>query len=101
MDPLQRYNILKSIMWDYDIPVNDIDELLSGKKERAGHYTREKLFAKILAGLPWFTIIQLIPVENIKVMLTDEVIKGLWPYSVRKQYEYISKRLHEALPSAG
>lgn len=87
-------------MWDYSITPAEMEELLDGKIDKAGHYTREKLFEKILAGLPWYTIIQLIPVENIKEMLTDEVIGALWPKSVQKQYEYVRKRLQEALPAA-
>jgi len=75
-----------------------MEKLLDGKIDKAGHYTRGKLFAKILTGLPWYTIIQLLPVENIKEMLTDEVIGALWPKSVKKQYEYVRKRLQEALP---
>ena len=98
MDKQQRHKILNSVMWDYSVSVSDMDELLNGKIDKAGHYTREKLFAKILIGLPWYTIIQLLPVENIKEMLTDEVIGALWPRSVKKQYEYIRKRLQEALP---
>ena len=35
-------------MWDYAISINDIDKLLDGDIEKAGHYTREKLFAKML-----------------------------------------------------
>ena len=86
-------------MWDYDVSASDMEKLLDGKIDKAGHYTREKLFGKILSGLPWYTIIQLIPVENIKEMLTDEVIGKLWPKSVQKQYEYVRKRLQEALPT--
>lgn len=88
-------------MWDYRISATDMAELLDGKIDKAGHYTREMLFAKMLTGLPWFTIIQLLPVENVKEMLTDEVIAVLWPKSVQKQYEYVKKRLHEALPNPG
>ena len=87
-------------MWDYSIPVSDIEELLDGRIEKAGHYTREKLFVKMLTGLPWYTIIQLVPVEIVKEMLTDEVIGVLWPQSVQKQYEYVRKRLQEALPDS-
>lgn len=85
-------------MWDYPITTSDMEKLLDGKIDKAGHYTREMLFAKILIGLPWYTIIQLFPVENIKEMLTDEIIKVLWPESVRKQYNYVRKRLQETLP---
>lgn len=88
-------------MWDYEISPDDMADLLDGKIVRAGHYTRDKLFAKMLTGLPWYTIIQLLPVEKVKEMLTNEVIEVLWPKSVQKQYEYVKKRLQEALPDSG
>jgi hypothetical protein len=100
MDKQQRHRILKSIMWDYAISTSDIEDLLDGKIEKAGHYTREKLFVKLLSGLPWYTIIQIFPVEDVKEMLTDKVIGVLWPKSVQKQYEYVRKRLQEALPDS-
>ena len=98
MDTQQRHRILQSVMWDYAISINDIDKLLDVDIEKAGHYTREKLFAKMLIGLPWHTIIQLWPVGQIKEMLTEELIGALWPKSVQKHYEYVRKRLQEALP---
>ena len=101
MDQQQRYKVLQSIMWDYSISAGDMEELLDGKIDIAGHYTRETLFVKMLKGLPWYTIIQLLPVESVKKMLTDEVIGVLWPKSVQKQYEYVRKRLQEALPDSG
>jgi len=87
-------------MWDYNISVSDMDKLLNGKINKAGHYTRKKLFTKMLTGLPWFTIIQLMPVENIKELLTEEVIGTLWPKSLRKHYWYVRKRLQETLPDS-
>jgi hypothetical protein len=101
MDRRQRHKVLKSVMWDYNISAVDMENLLKGKIEKAGHYTREKLFAKMLVGLPWYTILQLLPVETVKEMLTDELIGTLWPKSVQKQYTYVRKRLQEALPRSG
>jgi len=101
MDKQQRHKILESVMWDYSISADQMEALLDGKIDKAGHYTREKLFAKMLSGLPWYTIIQILPVGIIKEMLTDEVIGALWPKSVQNQYKYVRKRLHEALPEAG
>lgn len=100
MDKQQRHKVLQSVMWDYSVSASDMEKLLDGKIDKAGHYTREMLFTKMLTGLPWFTIIQLLPVENVREMLTDEVIAVLWPKSVQKQYEYVRKRLQEALPGS-
>lgn len=101
MDKQQLNKVLQSIMWDYSISPTDMEKLLVGKIEKAGHYTREKLFAKMLIGLPWYTIIQIIPVEKVREMLTVEVIEALWPKAVKKQYEYVRKRLQETLPVSG
>ena len=101
MNKQQRYKALKSVMWDSSLSISDIEEMMDGKTDRVGHYTREKIFTKILTGLPWFTIISLYPVDKVKEMLTHEVISALWPKSVQKQYEYVKKRLQEALPDTG
>lgn len=85
-------------MWDNSISTDEMEELLDGKIEKAGHYTRDQLFARMLSGLPWFKIIRLVPVEKVRTLLTDNVIGKLWPESVRKKYEYVRKRLQEALP---
>ena len=98
MDKQQRHKILESVMWDYSISAAEMEDLLDGKIDKAGHYTCEQLFAKMLTGLPWYTIIRLVPVERVKEMLTDKVIGILWPESVRKKYRYVRKRLQEALP---
>jgi hypothetical protein len=99
MDNIQQHKILQSVMWDYSISAKDMEKLLDGKIEKAGHYTRDTLFAKLLIGLPWYTIIQLLPVEKVKELLTEEVISLLWPKSVQEQYKYVRKRLQEALPN--
>ncbi len=101
MDEHQRHKALQSIMWDYSISTDETEKLLAGKIDKAGHYTREKLFVKILSGLPWFTIIQLLPVEQVKEMLTDEIIGALWPESIKNQYKYVRHRLQETLPDSG
>ena len=101
MDPQQRDKILKSLMWDYSISAGEMQDLLDGKIEKAGHYTYENLFAKMIKGLPWYTVLQLIPAEKVKELLTDEVINTLWPESVKTQYKYVRKRLQETLPGPG
>jgi hypothetical protein len=98
VDQQQRHKVLQSVMWDYSISTTDMEKLLDGKISKAGHYTREKLFAKMLTGLSWYTIIGFMPAENVKELLTNEVIELIWPKSVQKQYRYVKQRLQEALP---
>ena len=101
MDKQQRDKALRSIMWDTSISPDDMEELINGNPDKAGRFTREKLFARMLAGLPWFTIISIFPVAEVNEMLTVEVISSLWPKSVQNQYKYVRKRLQEALRDSG
>jgi len=72
--------------------------LIDGKTLRAGHYTFESLFIKMVSGLPWFTIVDIVGPEKLKELLTDDVIRKIWPKSVQEKYNYVRKRLQEALP---
>jgi hypothetical protein len=96
-----RYILLRQLIWDYTIPLFEIELLLSGKLENAGHYTRKMLFVKILETYPWFTVLQLFSPEDIKSILTIEVIKSLRMPSLQKKYGFIQKRLQEIIPAAG
>jgi hypothetical protein len=96
----RKYNSLKSVIWDYNIPLEDIEKLISGKASNAGHYTLKSLFIKMASGLPWFTIVDIFGAERVKEMLTDDVIGKIWPISIQKKYRYVRKRLQEALPDS-
>jgi len=88
-------------MWDYNIPPGDIDALMKGDITTAGHYTREKLFIKILETLPWYTIINLFSLSEIRILLNKNLIANLRSPSLRKHYEFIRARLQDTLPTSG
>ena len=79
--------------------MEDLEEVLSGKKKLAGHYDRHLLFVKMLETYPWFTIIQFFTVDEIKLMHTDDAIKKLRMQSLRNKYEFVKKRLQEVIPT--
>ena len=91
--------MFRQIMWDYNISVEDIEALLSGKKEKAGHYNRETLFKKMLESWSWYTILQIFTPDEINSLLTDDVINRLRSTSLKKQYGFVKKRLREIIPS--
>jgi len=99
MKEQERNRLLKQIMWDYDIPAADIDALLSGRKEKAGHYSRDTLFKRMLESYSWYTILQLFTPTEINNLLTEEIINGLRSASLKKQYGFVKKRLQDIIPS--
>jgi len=98
MDTRKQHTLLRQIMWDYNIPPEELFEVLHGKREYAGHYNREKLLVKLLESYPWFTILKILPADELKEILTDDVIYKIRSRSLRIKYEYAKKRLQELVP---
>jgi len=101
MEATKRNSVLKQILWDYAISVEDIEAVLQGDKKQAGHYNQEMIFLKILESYPWYTILQLFSPIQIKYLLTDQVIKKLRSPSLRIKYEFVQQRLQQVIPTAG
>lgn len=101
MDQSEREKLVRQIMWDYSINEEDVSALLSGEKDKAGHYNRTLLFQKILESYSWFTVLNIFTPEEINNMLTADVIARLRVPSLRKKYEFVKKRLQEVIPVTG
>lgn len=101
MQPQEKRQLFKQIMWDYNIPPEAIEDVFAGKSKTAGHYTEETLFIKLLESYSWYTIIDLLGLEKINLLLTQKVIQRLRTPELRRQYEYVRERLHEHLPAPG
>jgi hypothetical protein len=101
MNTSETQKLLKQILWDYNIPLEEIEAVLKGEKKTAGHYTREMLFLKIIESYPWFTIIQLFTPNEIKYLLTSQTISKLRSPSLRQKYEFVQKRLQQIIPVTG
>ena len=87
MEQQGKIRLFRQLMWDYNIPVEDVEALLSGKKEKAGHYSRETLFKKMLESYSWYTILQVFTPDEINNLLTDATINGLRTATLKKKYE--------------
>ena len=101
MEQKQKNKLLQQIIWDYNIPVAEIEAVLKGEKSLAGHYTREMLFQKIIESYSWFTILELFSPEEIKTLLNNDVIQKLHSPALRKKHEFIQKRLQQIIPVTG
>jgi len=91
------YEVYRQIMWDCSISKKDIETLLSGDIEQAGHYSQNSLFLKILQSLPWFSLLETLGQEKIQELLTDELIAKIKSESIRKKYTYVKQRLREII----
>ena len=101
METAERRKLLKQILWDYNLPEEEIEGVFKDENKTVKHYNREMLFLKIIESYPWFTVIQLFEPTEIKILLTTQVIKKLRSQSLRQKYEFVQKRLQQITPAAG
>jgi len=101
MNKKLKENYLKQLMWDYNISPEDMEKLLSGEVDRVAHYNREGLLKKMLESFPWFVVVQMWGVTNIRKILTKEVIAKLRTPELRNKYTYVRKRLQEIVSASG
>ena len=84
---------LKLLMWDTKISSGELVLLLKGERDQINGFTRKNLFAKILNGYNWHAVRKIIPENELKEALSDEVVNGLFPRTLREKYRYVRSLL--------
>ena len=100
MNKKERHKIFRQIMWDYNISAVDVEAVLQGKRDTIGHYDKQTIFIKLLESYSWFTIVQLFSPDELRQLLSDDVVKKLRFKSLRNKYEFVQKRLQDLIPAA-
>ncbi len=93
--PSNKDLFYKRLMWDYDIPAQDVRAVLWGEKDKAGHYDAQGLFKKAIESYSWFIILDLIPLPRIKELLTDFDLTTLRDKKLTERYAFIKTKLEE------
>jgi len=84
---------LQMIIWDYDIDVDDLYDVLFKKKEKAGHFDFNKVFIRMLERLFWYDLLAITGIDFIRENLTSEIIKKIRIVKLREKYEYLRQIL--------
>jgi len=70
----KAFPVLKSIIWDYDVSPGELYEVITGQRPKAGPFTFDRLFVRMLERLSWYELIDLLGMEYIKEHLTEDII---------------------------
>jgi hypothetical protein len=102
LDQEAKLKLMKSLCWDYTTSPQDLLELTEGKVTEAGAFDRIGWFVRCLQSLPWHILVPLWGgIEEVKILLTSETIRRVWPVSRRETFERIRKILSgEPVPPA-
>ncbi len=92
-EPREATEILKTVVWDYQVDLEKLLEVVSGEREKEGPFDLDKLVNRMLERLPWYDLLAILGKERITDLLTAERIKQLRFPEQRRRYEHIRKIL--------
>lgn len=88
-------SLLSKLYWDLNVNSDKLYLLLNGKIQKTGGIDRLNLYYRILTGCDWYTILKLIPHEDLNSLLNDEVLNRIFPNDLRDKYLYARRILSE------
>ena len=83
---------LRQLFWDYDFSEEELQDLLRGNIQRAGHLDRTGLYSRLLSSLNWYAILDLVGNDHLDELLSDAVIGRIHSNDLKRKYA-IAKRL--------
>ena len=91
----EKEKLLSRLCWDLDIMPKDIIRLLD--EDFGGNRRVEKvnLYCRLLKSYDWDTLLKLVPPEFYKEMLSEPVLKCIYPKELRDKYAYAGEVLSQ------
>ena len=85
---------LKEIVWDYEVSLEELIQILEGRK-KSFSLNREKILARLLLSVNWYKLLEIFGPHILKEILNDEVLKYIHIESLRQDFIYAREVLSE------
>ena len=86
----QRQDILRRINWDYDYSVEEIDRILKGND----FSSKKPFLIKLLKSVRWYNLILILDAQEMREILSPEIIDNLPVASMKDKYRYARQLLY-------
>jgi hypothetical protein len=101
-DDAVRITYIRRVLWDVDANPETVLRVIDGTSTVSGSLDRAAIYAKLLGSYSWYTLLRIIPSDHLTEALSEDVLRRVWPISLRKRYEYARELLSgSALSTAG
>ena len=98
----EKYRVLKSIFWDYNVKLLPLEKIVERDLNSIDSYELKLIIRRMLERLNWYELLDILGLDLIKKFLTTEIIGSLRNKELKDRYERIRRILfNEPLPFTG
>lgn len=84
--------MIKSILWDSEKTVDEVMAVLMQKNESD---EKKRFIARLLKSFNWYKLMTIFSTDKLRAIILDkEIIRSIFPNSLREKYKNVSKILH-------
>ena len=84
----EKLKLMRSLNWDYLDKHEDMLDVIEGRLETSGAFTRDKLFVRSMERLNWCSFVGLWGLNAIKELYTPTLAGRIWPKERKKHYDF-------------
>lgn len=99
-DDTVRIEHIRRVLWDVDADAAAVLRALDGRGPMPGGLDPAVIYAKLLKSYSWHTLLRIFRADRLNDALSDDVLRRLWPASLRTRYEYARELLSRQTVSA-
>jgi hypothetical protein len=85
--------VASRLAWDINADPEVLLRVLEGGEAEGTSIDRSRLFRRLLMGCDWYMVLQLVPESLYRELLSDWVLGGVHPPSLRRKYQYAREML--------
>lgn len=96
-DDTVRIDYIRRVLWDVDADAAAVLRALDGRGPMPGGLDPTVIYVKLLKSYSWHTLLRMFRADRLNDALSDDVLRRLWPASLRTRYEYAREILKRDL----
>ena len=89
MNKQELKKVFEKINWDSPHSVDDIYSVYSGEQKNIGVLDKTWIYYKVLNNSRWYDVLKIFPKNELKEVLSEEVIQRLFPRQLRDKYRHV------------
>jgi hypothetical protein len=86
LSPRKKIKLLSRLSWDSEVSPEHLYRLLQHETDHAGNMDIRNLYYRILTTFDWYTVLQLVPRNNLKELLDDSVLNRIYPIDLKSKF---------------